>query len=85
MLEEEISLGRIDNTEALTPFLRRNMCKNLNRLQQSLKSYCSIDVNYEFRNPFLADLDAVCNDDLAKDDLIVLRTMQMLKSHFNST
>ena len=34
------------------------------------------------RNPFLADLDA--DDDLAKDDLIELRTMQMLANNFNS-
>ena len=35
-------------------------------------------------NPLLADLNAVCNDDLAKENLIELRTMQMLRSDFNS-
>jgi len=43
-------------------------------------------LNFELwiRNPSLADLDAVCDDDMAKDDLIELRTMQMLRSDFNS-
>ena len=54
--------------------------------KQSLKSYCLDDVNFELwiRNPFLADLNAFCDDDLAKDNLIELRTMQMLGSNFNS-
>ena len=38
----------------------------------------------QIRNPFLADLDTVCDDDLAKDDLTELRTMQMLRKDFNS-
>ena len=37
MLEEMISKSRIDNTEALASFLRRNMCEKLDRLHQSLK------------------------------------------------
>ena len=76
----------MDNTKALAPFPCRNMCENLDRLQQSLKSYGSNDVNFELwiSNSFLADLDAVCDDDLVKDDLIELRTMSMLKSDFNS-
>ena len=62
------------------------MCENLDRLQQCLKNYSSDDVNFELwiHNPFLADLNAFCDDDLAKDDLIELRTMQMLRSDFNS-
>ena len=61
------------------------MCENLVRLQQFFKSYCSDDLNFELwmRNPFLADLYAVC-DDLAKDDLIESGDMQMLRSDFNS-
>ena len=82
MLEEVITQSRINNIETLSPSLRGNMCKNLNRLQQSFKSYCPDDLNFELwiRNPFLADLDAACDDDLAKDDLIELRTMQMLRT-----
>ena len=85
MLEEVITQSRINNIETLSPYLRGNMCKNLDRLQQSFKSYCPDDLNFELwiRNPFLADLDAVCDDDLAKDDLIELRTMQMLRNDFN--
>ena len=62
------------------------MCENLDRLQQSFKSYCPDDLNFELWicNPLLADLDAVCDDDPAKDDLIELRTMQMLSDDFNS-
>ena len=43
-------------------------------------------MNFELwiRNPFLADLDAVCDKNLAEDDLIELRTLQMLRSDFNS-
>ena len=86
MLEEVITQNRINNIETLSPSLRGNMCENLDRLQQSFKSYCPDDLNFELwiRNPFLADLDAVCDDDLAKDDLIELRTMQMLRNDFNS-
>ena len=71
MLEEVISQSRIDNAEALSPSLCGNMCENLDRLQQSFKSSCSDDLNFELwiRNPFLADLNAVCDDDLVKDDL----------------
>jgi len=80
-----ISQSRIDNIEAPSRSLRGNMCENLDRLQQFFKSYCSDDLNFELwmRNPFLADLYAVC-DDLAKDDLIELGDMQMLRSDFNS-
>ena len=55
-------------------------------MQQSFKSYCSDDLNFELciGSPFLADLNAVCDDNLAKDELIELRTMQMLRSDFNS-
>ena len=62
------------------------MGKNLEKLQQSLKSYCSDDVNFELWicNPFLANLDSVCDKDLAKNGLIELRTMQMLRSDFKS-
>ena len=47
MLEEVISHSRVDNTEAVAPFLRGNMREKLDRLQQSLKSYCSDNVNFE--------------------------------------
>ena len=86
MLKEVISQSRIDITETLAPFLRGNMFKNLDRSQQSLKSCCSDDVNFELwiGSPLLADLDTVCEDDKKKDDLIELRKMQMVKSNFNS-
>ena len=86
MLEGVISQSRIDNTKVLSPSLHGNMCEYLDRLQQSFKSYCSGDLNFDLwiRNPFLAYLDAVCDDDLAKDDLIELMTMQMVRSDFNS-
>ena len=86
MLKEVISQRQIDITDALAPFLRGDMRENLDRQQQSLNSYCSDDVNFELwiRNPFLANLDPVCDDDLAKNDLIELRTMQMFRSDFNS-
>ena len=42
MLEEVISHSRIDNTETLAPFLRENMCKNLDTLQQSLRLECPL-------------------------------------------
>ena len=75
----------MDNTEALSHFLRENMCKNSDKLHQSFKNYCSDDLNFELWicNPFLADLGSIGNYDLAKDDLIELRTMQILKSKFN--
>ena len=65
--------------------MRKNMCENLDRLQQSLKTYCPDDVNFELRirNSFLADLDAVCDDDLAKNNCTELRTLQMLRTDFN--
>ena len=79
MLKRVISQSQIDNSEALAPILYGNMCENWDRLQQSLKSYSSDDENFELWicNLFLADLDDVCDDNLAKDDLIELRTMQM--------
>ena len=86
MLNEVISQSRIDNTKPLSSSLRENMCKNLNRLQQSFKRYCSDDVNFKLwiRNPFLADLDSIGDDNLSKEDLIELRTMQIFRSDFSS-
>ena len=43
-----------------------------------------MDFELWIRNPFLAVLDAVCDGSLAKDDLVELRTMQILRSNFNS-
>ena len=64
MFDEVISQIRIDNTKALSP-LRGNMCENLDRLQQSFKRYYSDDLKFELwiRNPFLADLDSIGDDD----------------------
>ena len=72
MLKRVISQSQIDNFEALAPILHGNMWENLDRLQQSLKSYSSDDVNFELWicNLFLANLDDVCDDNLAKKDLI---------------
>ena len=68
MLKEVISHSRIDDTETLAPFMHGNMCENLDTLQQSLKTYCLDDVNFELwiRNLFLADLNAFCDDNLEK-------------------
>ena len=43
-------------------------------------------MNFELwiRNALLAEPEVVCDHDLAKDDLIKLRTMQMLRIYFNS-
>ena len=86
MLEDVITPSQINNIKTLSPSLRKNMFENLDRLQQSFKSYCPDDLNFDLwiRNSFLADLDAVCDDDLAKNDLIELRTLQTLRNDFNS-
>ena len=79
MLDEVISQSRIDNTRILSCSLPGNMCENLNGLHQPFKRCCSIDLNFEswIRNLFLADLDSIGDDDLAKDNLFELTTMQM--------
>ncbi|XP_042203602.1 protein ZBED8-like [Homarus americanus] len=48
--------------------------------------FCSGDVKVEtwIRNPFLADIDCMSDEDLAKDDLIDLKTKEMLRNEFNS-
>ena len=59
----------------------------MDTLQNSFKGYFgSGDLKVEtwIRNPFLADIDCISDEDLAKDDLIDLRTKEMLQNEFNS-
>ncbi|XP_042228588.1 protein ZBED8-like [Homarus americanus] len=62
-------------------------CRHLETLQNSFKGYfCSGDLKVEtwIRNPFLAEIDCISDEDLAKDDLIDLKKKEKLRNEFNS-
>ncbi|XP_042210759.1 protein ZBED8-like [Homarus americanus] len=86
-LEEVLLQDGTESDEALSISLQAEFCRHLDTLQNSFKGYfCSGDLKVEtwIRNPFLADIDCLSDEDLAKDDLIDLKTKEMLRNEFNS-
>ena len=64
------------------------MCRHLEALQNFFKSYCLATQHFKnksrIRNPFLAELKSISDDDLAKDELIELKAMESIRTSFNS-
>ncbi|XP_042236440.1 protein ZBED8-like [Homarus americanus] len=87
LLEEVLVQNGIESDKALSISLQAEFCRHLDTLQNSFKSYfCSGDLKVEtwIRNPFLVDIDCISDEDLAKEDLIDLKTNEMLRNEFNS-
>ncbi|XP_042236517.1 protein ZBED8-like [Homarus americanus] len=87
MLEEALLQDGIESDKALSISLQAEFCRHLDTLQNSFKGYfCLGDLKVEtwIRNPFLADIDCISDEDLAKDDLIDLKTKERIRNEFNS-
>ena len=88
MLEEMLLNIRIGICQPLPTSLRIDMCRHLEALQNSFKSYCLATEDLKnkswIRNPFLAELECISDDDLAKDELIELKAMESIRMSFNS-
>ncbi|XP_042223912.1 protein ZBED8-like [Homarus americanus] len=87
MLEEVLLQDGIESDKALSISLQAEFCRHLDTLQNSFKGYfCSGDLKVEtwIRNPFLADIYCISDEDPAKDFLIDLKTKEMLRNEFNS-
>jgi hypothetical protein len=71
ILEEVLNQGGVEIQHSLSVSLKREICKHLETLQNSLKSYFYLDgikVESWICNPFLSDLNCIEDTDLAKDE-----------------
>ena len=88
MLEEMLLDIRIGICQPLPTSLHINMCRHLEALQNSFKSYCLATENLKNKswicNLFLAELECISDDDLAKDELIELKATEPITMSFNS-
>jgi hypothetical protein len=86
MLEEMLLQDDRAKDRGLSNSMREAVCKHLSTLQTSFEGYFSPSeqkIETWIRNPFVIDINCVSDDDFAKDDLIDLRTKQMLRNEFN--
>lgn len=76
--------GRAEGT--LPDNIKEEISEHLSTLQRSFDGYFCQEIARKdlwIRNPFLCELDNIDDSDLAKDDLIDLRTREILRSVFN--
>ena len=88
MLDETLLDNKMGVCQSLPTALRIGICKHLEALQHSFKSYCLVTEDLKnkswIRNPFLAEVECISDDDLAKDELIELKAMESITMSFNS-
>ena len=88
MLEEMLLDNETGICQPLPISLRIDMCRHLEALQNSFKSYCLATEDLKKKswilNPFLAELESISYDDFAKDELIELKAMESVRMSFNS-
>ena len=80
LLQEEIN-------KTLSSSLQTEICSHLETLQNSIHGYFNtgdLKVAAWILNPFSIDINCIDDGDLAKDDIIDIRTKEMLKFQFNS-
>ena len=89
MFKEMLFDIRTGICQLLPIFLRIDMCRHLEALQNFFKRYCFATEDLKnkswFRNPFLAELKSISDHDLAKDELIELKAMESIRLSFNSS
>uniref|UniRef100_A0A7M4F4W3 Zinc finger BED-type containing 5 n=1 Tax=Crocodylus porosus TaxID=8502 RepID=A0A7M4F4W3_CROPO len=86
ILEEVLYQNGAEIQNSLSISLKREICEHLETLQNSFKSYFYLDgikVEPWIRNLFLPDINCIEDVNLAKDELIDLRTKN-LQLEFNS-
>lgn len=82
MLEELIKQGDVNTTKMV-----QEIRKHLETLQTSFEGYFSsesLEKETWVRSPFLIDIDNISDDDLIKDDLIDMRSKEVLKAEFHA-
>ncbi|KAI6656166.1 hypothetical protein LOD99_1510 [Oopsacas minuta] len=87
MLEEVLLHDGVERNKPLSASLQIEMCEHLDTLQNSFTGYFSsrdLKVEIWIRNHFSTDVNSIDDSDLAKDDIIDLRTKEMLHCEFNS-
>lgn len=87
LLDEVVISGAEGSTEGSLPDnIKGEISEHLSTLQRSFDGYFCQEIARKdlwIRNPFLCDLDNIDDSDLAKDDLIDLRTREVLRSAFS--
>ncbi|GFT06573.1 protein ZBED8 [Nephila pilipes] len=89
MLDEFIFENGSRQDSLLLNNLKDEICEHLEVLQVSFEKYFNLDEITKkdelwIRNPFLCDIDCIDDMDLAKDELIDLKTKSLLKMDFDS-
>ncbi|GFU28003.1 protein ZBED8 [Nephila pilipes] len=89
MLDEFIFENGSRQDSFLLNNLKVEICEHLEVLQVSFEKYFNLDEITKkdelwIRNPFLCDIDCIDDMDLAKDELIDLKTKSLLKMDFDS-
>ena len=89
MLDEFIFENGSRQDSLLLNNLKDAICEHLEVLQVSFEKYFNLDEITKkdelwIRNPFLCDIDCIDDMDLAKDELIDLKTKSLLKMDFDS-
>lgn len=89
MLEELILMDDAQSDRLLLISLRKEFSAHLDALQTSFSGYFNLEhlsqaVKTWVRNPFLLDLNSISDDNLCKDDLIDLRSKELLRLEFYS-
>ena len=87
LLDEVVISAAEGSTEGSLPDnIKGEISEHLSTLQRSFDGYFCQEIARKdlwIRNPFLCDLDNIDDSDLAKDDLIDLRTREVLRSAFS--
>jgi hypothetical protein len=86
-VEQVLAQGETSATVSLPPSLKKSICDHLETLQTAFDNYFMLDDNNFdpwIRNPFRVDLNRIDDKDLAKDELIDLRTKQVLQMEFDT-
>ncbi|KAL0879709.1 hypothetical protein ABMA27_003424 [Loxostege sticticalis] len=84
MLEELI---REENSNTISKMVQNEVSKHLETLQTSFEGYFSsesLEKETWVRSPFLIDIDNISDEDLIKDDLIDMRSKELLKAEFHA-
>lgn len=89
MLDETLSKNEFREITLISKDLENEICEHLEALQWSFKKYFNLDEENTkdemwIRNPFLCDIDCIDDLNIAKDELIDLRTKSLLRMDFNS-
>ncbi|GFT76191.1 protein ZBED8 [Nephila pilipes] len=89
MLDEFIFENGSRQDSLLLNNLKDEICEHLEVLQVSFEKYFNLDEITKkdelwIRNPFLCDIDCIEDMDLAKDELIDLKTKSLLKMDFDT-